>query len=157
MATDLRTCRVCKDPSRYLVESEYIASGRTGRYSRQELETHLSHTTSPDALRQVSDLASASAVASRLRQLEGLATDIIEDALASHDGKLAVSALREARATIVEMSKLSGSLIAHDEGSERPDLDAAIARAIGRPDLVKDEPVDGADTAAERRAILPPS
>lgn len=48
------------------------------------------------------------------------------------DGKLAISALKEARQTIETMSRLVGSLAnTQTEDSERPDIDAMIARKLG--------------------------
>lgn len=162
MATAPESCPVCADPARYVVEQAYLERGQTGRYGRHALEAHLAHTVDTRALRQVSDLASASAVASRLRQLENLATAVIDVALAQDppDGRLALAALREARATLVEMGRLSDALQASapDESTERPDLDAAIARVLGVTMSGADESTPTHDPEPHEQAplALPP-
>lgn len=115
-----------------MVEDAYLNGLRIDRYTRPQVDRHMAHVADRQTLRQVSELASASAVAARLRQLELAATAILDLAIAQADGKLAIQALREARATIATMSQLAGGLAAsQSEDSERPDLDAAIAKRLG--------------------------
>jgi hypothetical protein len=161
------TCPICADPNRYTIEQKYLESG-TGRdtpYTRQEIERHMSHAADPRALRLVTDLANASAVAGRLRALETMAVQIMDAALMRQivtladgtqvqrepDLKIALSALREARSTIVEMGKITETLQSqHESDEERPDLDDAIAAYLSGKqigdlgDLEADEPDDSA-------------
>ena len=114
----------------------------------------MAHVTDAETLRAVTDIASASAVASRLRALESLAYAIIDRALVDDDGKLALAALREARQVLGDMARLSDALVTHDVGAERPDLDAAIAAHLGVSNHV-DDSVD--DSVVRTPLALPPA
>ncbi len=161
MADPTTVCEICLDPNRYSVEQTYLesGSGRGTQYTRQEIELHMSHVADPRALRLVTDLSTASSVAGRLRALEVRATQIMDAALANQlvkvgdaivemppDLKIALSALREARATLVEMGKITETLQSqHEHSEERPDLDDAIAsylagKQIGDLGDLEDEP-----------------
>lgn len=140
------SCRVCADPNRYSVEQTYLesGSGRDTPYTRQEIERHMSHVADPRALRLVTDLANASAVAGRLRALETMAAQIMDAAInppdilldgvvikQQPDLKVALAALREARATIHEMSQITETLSGQNEqAEERPDIDDAISEYL---------------------------
>ncbi len=134
----------------------------------------MSHVADPRALRLVTDLSNASAVAGRLRALETMAAQIMDAALnpppimvdgqpmkMPPDLKIALAALAQARATIAEMSKITETLAGQNEqAEERPDLDSAIAeylsgKSLGDIDLddVPDEPAP--EYEGGPRAILP--
>ena len=148
-------CPICTSPSRYVVEQAYLHGTSTSPFDRRTVEAHFSHLADGDALRAVESLASASAVSARLRTLEHASMALLEQAMASQDLKTALLAIREARNTITEMSRLAGHLADRHEVEEaRPDLDAAIARALGT------DPPPGTDprpTPVALAALDPPS
>lgn len=125
-------CSVCSSPARYLVEQAYLLGEPTTPFDRRTVGAHLRHA-SGQALADVEDLASASAVAARLRDLEVKATAILDAAIQQGDPRTALQALKEARATIAEMGRQAGHLAAskQGEGSSRPDLDALILGHLG--------------------------
>lgn len=139
-------CVIGADPARYIIEQQYLTGERIMRYSRQQVERHLSHSVDQKSLREVTDLAGAAAIASRLRQLELTAARIMDAALSERevtlpdgtkitqlpDGKLALQALREARSTLAEMAKLSDTLSrAGEKSEENLALDDALWTALG--------------------------
>lgn len=177
MARPPKICMICADPNRYAVEQRYLEDGSGVRdlpYTRQEIEAHMSHVADPRALAMVTDLTNASAVAGRLRALETTAVKIMDLALAPQyveqpdgsrivmppDPKVALAALREARATIVEMGRLTQTLESqHDEAEERPDLDAAIGDYLRGKDIPVADPPSAAPTAPHDESFpraLPP-
>lgn len=144
------TCPICADPGRYTVEQDYLEGNHRGtEYSRQAVERHMSHVADPRALSLVTDLANASSIAGRLRQLEVMAAKIMDAALSPPailidgkpfqpppDAKVALQALREARATLDAISKLTATLESqHDPNEERPDLDDAISAYLSGKDI----------------------
>ncbi len=90
-----------------------------------------SHLFDAATLRIITGLSSASAIAARLRQLETQGSAILDAALAAKDGKLALAALREIRATLTSIGALASTLGTPAQNEERPDLDRAIADYVG--------------------------
>ena len=128
----MAACLVCPSPARYTVEQAYLHGSSTAPFDRRTVEAHFAHLADGDALRAVENMASAAAVSARLRTLEHASMAVLERALASDDPKVALLAIREARNTVAEMARIAGHLAARHEAAEaRPDLDAAIARALG--------------------------
>lgn len=126
------TCPVCADPNAYTIEQAYLEGRPVPTYSRAQVERHLAHVTDRRTLQAVTDLASASGVAARLHQLSVTAAAVMDRALAADDGRLALSALKEARVTLEAMSRLSDALAgAGAQGEARPDLDAMLSERLG--------------------------
>lgn len=171
-ATEL--CPICQDPSRYQVEQLYL-EGHVAeitarhRYTRHEVETHMGHIADPEVLRTVSGLASATAVAARLRQLEQVQGAILEAALTGveleqpdgttvklpPDLNLALKAAKEIRSTLVEVAKMAPALDSQQTSSvARTDLDDDIAAYLKRKghEAAKSPRNQGGDDTQEGRA-----
>lgn len=161
------SCPVCLSPLRYSVEQAYLeGSGDMRPFRRQQVERHMSHLADPQALKLVTNLTEATAVASRLRQLEVTAMAILDAALSppplivdghpvaqQADGKLALAALREVRHTLVEIGKLASTLDSRNTSAEeRPDLDDAIAAYVGGRMRNDDHPEQVFDAPRELEA-----
>lgn len=137
MASARTPCPICADPNAYSIEQAYLEGKPIPTYSRAQVERHLAHVTDRATLQQVTDLASASGVAARLHQLAMTATGIMDAALKPNadgnvDARLALMALKEARATLAQISTLTGALEGTGaEGESRPDLDEALSARLG--------------------------
>ncbi len=143
---------------RYTVEQAYLEGRRIPEgFTRQSVERHMSHAADPESLRLLVGLASSTGIAARLRQLEVAATAIMDAALQADqpDAKTALAALREARHVLHEMSALTESLESGHggDGTERPDLDAAIAAKLGMDPRTKPSPATR-EPDGSPRAIL---
>ena len=161
-----RECPICLRYDRTEIETAYLIGDRQydfRPFSRAQVERHVSHTVDPDALRMSMGMASATAIAGRLRHLESATTTILDAAMRPtvnengvemlSDPKLALAAIKEARATIELTARVAGSLIdRHAEVDTRPDLDAAIADALRARNLAPSPPHDAAESAAEPAA-----
>lgn len=134
-----RACPVCRDDTRDSIEIAYITGDVSYHYpySRGVVERHMSHVTEPEALKMALGMSTAVALAARLRYLENVTMAVLDHALkpSGPDGTvspgLALKAVREARALLETMGKVSGALIdTVDSGSERLDIDDALDRAL---------------------------
>ena len=163
-----RECPICPRFDRTEIETAYLIGDRQfdfRPFSRAQVERHVSHTVDPDALRMSMGMASATAIAGRLRHLESATTAILDVAMRPilteagtetlTDPKLALQAIKEARATIELTARVAGSLIdRHAEVDSRPDLDAAIADALRARNLPTPTPDSPAPTS-EPLALMP--
>lgn len=125
-------CDVCQAPDRYEIEQSYLmGERRTFRFSRAKLEAHAAHLAEPESLRLALGMSSAVAVAARLRMLESQVTQVLDDAMASGSGTLALKAVREARETMKLMANLGAHLAERASNPiGRPDVDDAILEAL---------------------------
>ena len=136
----------------------------------------MSHVADPRALTLVTDITNATSVAGRLRQLEVMATKIMDAALQptikryynrktnewyeveeGPDGRLALAALKEVRATLHEMSALTETLAGqHEAVEERPDIDNLLNDFLRGKMVGPDDPAPADDEPAGAAPTAPP-
>ena len=116
-----RTCRICASPQREEIDSTIIAGLSLGKIAKQfglsqagiarHKTNHLLKAMSA-ALerRQQRDDEHADELLDELRSLNTKALDILDAAVKSKSPMIALSAIRESRATLVEVAKLTGKL-----------------------------------------------
>ena len=112
------TCTVCRHADRHAVDRELLASvpfrniaARFG-LSTGALQRHHREHLASDLVRakDAEDLANADALLQEVRRLHQHAAGILADAEANGDGRLALSAIREARTTLELLAKLLGEI-----------------------------------------------
>lgn len=145
-------CQVCNHPRLYLIHEALLAGRPVAAIAREfgldrnavirHKEKHL-----PDAMREAADAARAGAGPTRVSQIEGevllgQAAEVYQIAMATledlekpgKDQRARVSALREVRACLEMLAKLSFQIEDRGRGkimqTESPAIDAAIVSAL---------------------------
>lgn len=139
-------CAVCDSPFRDAIVAAHLSSEPVDKYgvTHRQVRTHVAHSTDASTAQALTEISSAQALAARMQQVAAGAEAIMLRAVEEDDGRLALMALREVRATLAEMSKLGERLAieanTRSEDSERPDLDARIEAMLdGRTDVRSDD------------------
>src|SRR5262245_13273628 len=114
---DVDSALVARVPFRHIAAQYAISTGALQRHRRDHLPTHLARS------QEARELASADAILAEVRGLHGKALGILAEAERVGDGRLALTAIREARGTLELLARLIGEL------DERPRVNVLVAPA----------------------------